>query len=193
METTASLLRDLGHQIVDAHIDYGLASLWNSTVRLLKGVQQDVRTFPNAAELERRTRRVARIATLLPNRALTKALAREPDIAASINAVFESADLVLTPLSAQPAPRVDKCPAGALRSLRASNTSAWLIPWNVIGQPAVSVPAGVDADELPAAVQLAGQPNDETTLLQLAAEIESHRPFPAWTPPEQQGQRRSTR
>ena len=191
VETTVALLASLGHQIVDAEIDYGLASLWNSTVRLLRGVRDDVRTIPNPADLERRTRRVARIAGLLPNRSIAKAVRREPAIAASINAVFESADVVLTPLTAQPAPRVDACPAGAFGSLRASNTSAWLVPWNAIGQPAVAVPAGLNAEGLPVAVQLAGRRDDESTLLQLAAEIESRRPFPAWSPPEDEPSRRS--
>ena len=183
VETTAALLSGLGHDIVEVDIDYGLASLWNSTVRLLKGVQHDVTTISNPAELERRTRRVARIGGLLPNRSLAKALHRESAIAASINAVFESADVVLTPLCAQPAPPVEPCSSGALRSLRASNTSAWLVPWNVIGQPAVAVPAGLSSDGLPAGVQLAGRANEESILLQLAAEIESIRPFPAWMPP----------
>ncbi len=69
---------------------------------------------------------------------------------------------------------------GALRSLRASNTSAWLVSWNVIGQPAVAVPVGLDDDGMPTAVQLTGRPSDEATLLRLAAEIEAHRPPPRW-------------
>lgn len=186
VETTVALLRDLGHDVVDAEIDYGLGSLWNSTVRLLKGVRQDAGTVPNPDGLERRTRQVARLARLVPTRALAKAQAREAEIAVSINRVFEAADVVLTPLCGSPAPRIDDCPtSGALRSLRASNTSAWLAPWNVTGQPAMSVPVGLDTDGMPAAVQLAGRPNDEATLLRLAAHIEANRPFPRWS--RQQG------
>lgn len=32
--------------MIGADIEYGLASLWNATVRLLKGVQNDLMTFP---------------------------------------------------------------------------------------------------------------------------------------------------
>jgi amidase len=39
------------------------------------------------------------------------------------------------------------------------------------------VPAGFDAAGLPLAVQLAGRPNDEATLLSLAAQIERERPW----------------
>jgi amidase len=95
--------------------------------------------------------------------------------------VFDAADVVLTPLCASPAPRIDDCPSrGALRSLRASNTSAWLVPWNVTGQPAISVPIGLTDDGLPAAVQLVGRHDDEATLLGLAAQLEAARPFPRW-------------
>jgi amidase len=185
VESTTALVEDLGHEIVNININinYGLASLWNSTVRLLKGVEHDVSTVPELAQLERRTRRVARIGKLLPDRSLRRALAREPEVAAAINAVFGSVDVLLTPLCARPAPKVDDCPStGALRSFRSSNTSAWLVPWNVTGQPAVAVPAGIDDEGLPTAVQLVGRPNDESMLLQLATEIESNRPFPRWSP-----------
>ena len=49
--------------------------------------------------------------------------------------------------------------------------------WNAIGQPAASVPAGFTADGVPLAVQLIGRPNDEGTLLSLAAQIEAERPW----------------
>jgi amidase len=57
------------------------------------------------------------------------------------------------------------------------------VPWNFVGQPAASVPAGFTADGLPLAVQLCGRPNDEPTLLSLAAQIESERPWADMTPP----------
>lgn len=184
VEDTAALLDDLGHDVVEAEIDYGLQTLWNSTVRLLKGAQVDAASVPHRRDLEPRTRRVAALARLVPGRALSGARRREAAIAARINRIFDCADVVLTPLCGAPAPRIEDCPAtGALRSLRASNTSAWLAPWNVIGQPAVSLPAGLDDDGLPTAVQLAGRPDDEATLLRLAAQVEGHRPFARWRSP----------
>jgi amidase len=182
VDETVALLQGLGHELVDADIHYGIASLWNSTVRLLKGVQDDVDAVPNRDDLERRTRGVARLGRLLPARSLVKALERERDIAAVINAVFDGVDAILTPLCASPAPRVDDCPTtGALRSLRASNTSAWLVPWNVTGQPAISIPVGADEQGMPTAVQLVGPANGEPMLLRLAAEIEEHHPFRSWS------------
>ena len=46
------------------------------------------------------------------------------------------------------------------------------------------MPAGFGADGLPRSVQLVGAPNDETTLLSLAAQIEAERPWAQRRPPE---------
>ena len=54
--------------------------------------------------------------------------------------------------------------------------------FNVTGQPAVTVPAGLTGDRLPVAVQLVGRLNDEATLLSLSAQIEAERPWAQLTP-----------
>ena len=56
-------------------------------------------------------------------------------------------------------------------------------PWNYIGNPAASVPAGFTDDGLPLSVQLVGRPNDEATLLSLAAQLEAERPWAERRPP----------
>ena len=56
-------------------------------------------------------------------------------------------------------------------------------PWNAIGQPAAALPAGFTNDGLPLSVQLVGRPNDEPTLLSLAAQIEAERPWADSRPP----------
>jgi amidase len=54
--------------------------------------------------------------------------------------------------------------------------------WNTTGQPAAAVPAGFSQEGLPLAVQLVGRPNDEATLVSLAAEIEAERPWAGHRP-----------
>jgi amidase len=179
----ATLLSELGHQILAVDIAYGHAALWSSTVRLLKGVQDDVTSLPDRDALEARTRTVARFGQLLPARSLRRVLDREARLTTSLNRAFELADVVLAPACGSAAPRLDECPTtGALRSLRAANTSAWLVPWNMTGQPALSIPMGIDDDDLPTAVQLIGRPGAEATLLALAAQIEAAQPFRRWSP-----------
>jgi amidase len=55
--------------------------------------------------------------------------------------------------------------------------------WNYLGNPAASVPAGFDDDGLPLSVQIVGRPEDEGTLLSLAAQIEAERPWADRRPP----------
>ncbi|MDQ3759952.1 MAG: amidase family protein, partial [Actinomycetota bacterium] len=49
--------------------------------------------------------------------------------------------------------------------------------------PAASVPVGFSKCGLPLAVQLVGRPNDEATLLSLAAQLERERPWADKRPP----------
>ena len=57
------------------------------------------------------------------------------------------------------------------------------VPWNQTGQPAASVPAGFTADGLPLGVQVITRPEDEATLLSVAAQIEARRPWADRRPP----------
>jgi amidase len=49
--------------------------------------------------------------------------------------------------------------------------------FNVTGQPAISIPAGVGTDGLPLAVQLVGRVGAEDTLYSLAGQIEAAAPW----------------
>ena len=54
---------------------------------------------------------------------------------------------------------------------------------NYLGNPAAAVPGGFTQDGLPLSVQLVGRPDDEETLLSLAAQIEAERPWADQRPP----------
>jgi amidase len=49
--------------------------------------------------------------------------------------------------------------------------------WNYTGQPAAAIPAGFTASGLPRSVMVAARPNDEPTLISLAAQLEAERPW----------------
>ena len=185
VESTAELLRSLGHDVAEREIDYGAAAWQNLLARYLRGIHDDARGVEHPERLEPRTRAMARLGALVPADLLAKARAAEPSIAARIDAIFDDVDVVLTPGPAGPPFRVGQLHGrGALWTLMAV---AARVPYygvfNVTGQPAASVPAGFDAAGLPLAVQLVGRPGDEATLLSLAAQMEQARPWADRRPP----------
>jgi amidase len=152
--------------------------LRNTSVRYLAGVHHDATTISHPERLARSTQRLVRIGALIPRAAIARSRRAEHGLAASINQIFDDADIVLTPIAGSPPPRLDDIGhRGVIRSLLASNNGAWAMPWNAIGQPAASVPAGLDAHGLPLAVQFCGRPNDDSTILRLAHQIETARPW----------------
>jgi amidase len=181
---TAELLRSLGHDVRERDPDYGLA--WTHvTRRFLRGIHDDAHAMPNPERLERRTREMARMGGLVPARTVAHSVAREPQVAARVTSLFNEFDVLMTPVTARPAPAVGRWEGrGAVRTL---NGITWHCPftamWNLTGQPAAAVPAGFDEAGMPMSVQLIGRFNDEATLLSLAAQIEAERPWAGILPP----------
>jgi amidase len=181
---TAELLESLGHDVVEREIDYGPAAP-NVFARFVRGIHDEVAAVPHPELLEPRTRGMARRGALVPPAALARARAGETALAARIQAVFATADAVLLPGPTGPPSRI-----GALAGRGPTwtlNAAAAQVPYygafNATGQPACAVPSGFDDDGLPLAVQLAGRPRDEATLLALAAQIERARPWADRRPP----------
>jgi len=54
---------------------------------------------------------------------------------------------------------------------------SFTFPYNCTGQPAISLPLGVDSAGLPIGVQLVGPPRGEALILGLAAQLEQARPW----------------
>jgi amidase len=182
---TVELLRSLGHDVEERDPDYGAAAMGAVTVRYLRGIHDDAGAIAHPERLERRTRGMARLGGLIPPALLERALAGEEQFSRRLGGVLEDHDLLLTPATASPPPRIGQLEGrGALWTL---NAVAGMVPyngvWNVTGQPAASVPAGFGADGLPRAVQIVARPNDEQTLLSLAAQIEAKRPWAQQRPP----------
>ena len=73
---------------------------------------------------------------------------------------------------------------GALRTFNQASPYVCYTPtWNYVGQPAASIPAGFDDEGLPLAIQLAGPANSETTIISVAAQLETARPWEDHRPP----------
>ena len=112
---------------------------------------------------------------------LLTAQATANHICRAVGRFFQEYDVLLTPTVAQP-----PLPLGAINandpdldakawSARTFNFCPFTPLFNMTGQPAISLPLHRTAGNLPLGVQFAGRYGDETTLLQLARQLEQAR------------------
>jgi amidase len=184
----AGVLSGLGHEVAERDPDWGGIGN-NIAPRFLRGVSDSVAEVPHPERLERRTRGFGRLGGRLPDSLFERALrGREVD-AARVNRIFDSFDVLMTPVMGGTAIPVRRWEGqGALRTvIGMSRFYPYCVPWNHLGNPAMSVPAGFAADGMPLAVQIVGRPGDEATLLSLAAQIEAERPWADKRPPIEPG------
>jgi amidase len=180
---TAERLRELGHEVVDVKPRYGML-LPAIMPRYLGGVAEDLARLGDSEGVEKRTRRMAAAGRRVSGRPLRRALRHEPRIRSRINTVMDDVDLLLTPTVAKTAPGTDLSTGhGAFRTFNdAPPWVAYSAVWNYTGQPAAAVPAGFDEDGLPLSIQLIAKPDDERTLIALAAQLERATPSPRRPP-----------
>ena len=86
-------------------------------------------------------------------------------------AVFDKADLLLTPSATGTAPRIDGADLAPGKNFAdlVGPIGRCLRLFNVTGLPAISLPAGLAPNGLPVAIQLVARPLDEATLLRAGA------------------------
>lgn len=181
IDGAAALLRKLGHHVVLRDPDYPPTAVAHALSRYFRGVYDDVCTLPHPERLEARTRNFARIGGLISDRRMTRIRAAESLIAERVQSIFDDVDVLITPGTATGPSKV-----GAYQRRGAVSTLALVaarVPFqamfNVTGQPAAVVPWGLDDNGVPTSIQLVGRPFDEATLLSLAAQLESARPWPS--------------
>ena len=178
LEQTADLLRDMGHDVREVDPAYPDTTLAFGP-QFCGGVREEARGVERPDLLERRTKQTVAIARLFPRAVVRRAIAYGERLSTRLNRIFETHDALLTPVVAA-RPR----PIGALdglgtigASLRSLPSIAYAAMWNVCGNPAASVPAGIAADGLPVAIQLVAAPHDEPTIIALARQLEEARPW----------------
>jgi amidase len=95
-------------------------------------------------------------------------------------------DLLVTPTVAQPPPKLGLMapladPGEALALM--GEMAQFTVPWDVTGQPAVSLPLHWTADGLPVGVQLIAAYGREDLLLRVASQLEQAAPWADRRPP----------
>jgi amidase len=186
VDEAGALLRELGHDVVVRDPDYPPAAIYaNFLPRYFRGIYDDVRKLPHQDRLEKRTRNMARLGSLLSDRRMATVRAGESAVAERIQSIFDDVDVVITPGNATGPSRVGAYQrrGGISSLLLVSQRVPFFEIWNLTGQPAAAVPWGLDSDGVPVSVQLVGRPCDEATLLALSAQIEATRPWADRRPP----------
>jgi Asp-tRNA(Asn)/Glu-tRNA(Gln) amidotransferase A subunit family amidase len=109
-------------------------------------------------------------------------------ISREIARFFQTYDVLLTPTLAEPPVELGVLDMMS-EDMNAYTERLWRFtpftyPFNVTGQPAMSVPLSWNAAGLPIGVQFVGRYGDEATLFRLAGQLEQAEPWAERRPPD---------
>lgn len=193
VEDVARLLTELGHVVDAGRPAFPLDALSTAmstfmATSLVVDVDDRLAALGRTLrddDLEPLTRMIYDQAGSLTGAAVARAHMELERAARTVGAFFVEHDLLLTPTLARPVPPLGLLDTTNLASIRdhAALYAAMTSPYNVTGQPAISLPLGVDADGLPVGVQLVAAFGREDLLLRVAAQLEAARPWsiaPVW-------------
>ncbi|WP_183093837.1 amidase [Nocardioides stalactiti] len=179
VEDTARLLAELGHDVEEAEV-----RLPDPTAAFVPQFFAGIRTEADAVEhydrLEPSIRQAYRLGAWVRPGVVRWALKQTEKVSARADRVFDTYDVLLTPVTANRPPKVGILEGVnvATAALKSQPAITYTALWNVTGHPAAAVPCGLGADGLPLSVQLVGRRDDEPTLLSLSAQLEKARPWP---------------
>jgi amidase len=180
----ADRLASLGHEVDEADPDYRLMG-FGFLARSLPALDDWSRRVPDPGRLDGRTQENVRSGRRLGGAPLRLARRLEGRQQRRVGAIFDHHDLVLVPTTAglpTPIGAYDGLSNWATDQQMASRCPyTW--PWNVLGWPAMNVPAGLTPTGLPLGAQLLGPVNSEALLISLAAQLEDAERWYERTPP----------
>ncbi len=178
-EQMATVLSGLGHEVVGRDPNYGTIQI-EFLQTWLRGIYEESLLVPDRSQLETLTKEMAGAGRIfVPERRRDALRAKRARTIARILALWDEVDVLMTPGLATTAIRAE---GGYGQHLplaidRAGRFTPFTAPFNVTGQPAISIPAGIGSDGLPLSVQLVGRPGAEDMLYSLAGQIETARPW----------------
>lgn len=212
LEETATLLRELGHEVIEARPDVDGEALARCYITMYMGqtaanVRNAVAKGAKENEFEADTRALALLGESLSAGEYSLALMRWNEFARAFGRFFQSYDLYLTPTVAAPPARIGEqdtphwqklalAPVlnlGLGKALRASGQVESLafeslsrVPFtqlsNLTGTPSMSVPLYWNKKGLPIGSQFIAPVGEEARLIRLAAQLEKARPWFDKTP-----------
>jgi Asp-tRNA(Asn)/Glu-tRNA(Gln) amidotransferase A subunit family amidase len=192
----ARLCEELGHVVEEASPAFdvlGLDQNYNRifAVNAAANLRLRARALgrePDPAGFERVTWAMVELAGRIGGPDYVQMLNRLHGITREIAAFFETYDVLLTPTLAEPPVKLGVLDMMS-EDLEAYTERLWRFspftyPFNVTGQPAMSVPLAWNGAGLPIGVHFVGRYGDEAGLFRLAAQLERARPWTDRRPPE---------
>jgi amidase len=102
-------------------------------------------------------------------------------ISRHILALWRNFDVLLSPVTLAPPPRIGHLDPVNVEprefNKRQSFVFGYTPPFNMTGQPSLSLPLGLSSDKLPIGMMFTSRYSDEATLFRLAAQLEQARPW----------------
>lgn len=188
VEAAAELCRSLGHEvrtqrapINGAQFSDDFILLWaNGAAEVVALVQSQAPAgVPLDALLEPLTLELAAHARERGQRGLEAAIGRLRTVETQYAAMFETADIYLTPVLGKP-----PLPLGEINGARGMSVFATLNDYvgytplqNVAGAPAISLPLAQSSGGLPIGIHFSAAKGQERKLLELAYELENAQPW----------------
>jgi aspartyl-tRNA(Asn)/glutamyl-tRNA(Gln) amidotransferase subunit A len=178
VEAAIADLAALGAQIVDfdvPNLQYGLGAIYaielaSSSAYHDRGLQQGA-----TAAMNDDVRTLIEIGRMVTAADYLKAEQLRTLLIEDFNAVFERVDAIVTPTSPVTAWHRGQASVitGGLEESPLAASWRLTYPFNLTGLPALSLPCGFDARELPVGLQVVGKPFDEATVLRVAQAYEN--------------------
>jgi amidase len=192
---TARLLEGLGHDVEERALPMNQALLYLafgpiSAANLAASVTEVAESLGRELreeELEPLTWSIVRRGRAVGGEQLMRGFRWYQKLVREVAAFFDEVDVLLTPVKGTPPPRLGHIdplnPDPTELNQRQAESFPFTPPFNMTGQPAMSVPLAWTRDGLPLGMQLAARYGDEGTLFRLAGQLEQARPWIDKHPP----------
>ncbi len=188
LEDTAARLKSLGHEIIERDLPVDFRAFYRaqglvSASNFAAGMQRMIEAFGREPgdELGPLARRGYESGKRVTGQQAMWGWQQLRVMSRQILSVFEDCDVYLSPVLGTPPPRVDWLNPLALDvrdyDKRSATTFPFTPPFNITGQPSLSLPLWQSQSGLPIAMMFTGRYGDEATLYRLAGQLEKECPW----------------
>ncbi|HEX6594967.1 MAG TPA: amidase [Bacillota bacterium] len=191
LHETVKLCEELGHTVVEASPQYDDESFSTATVRIwtaniyhmINEVSKSTGRTPNEKNIEAAIWSCYKYGKDMRASQLLEAIDTNHSVFRKVGHFFEEYDVFLTPTIATLPAKIGQLDANN-QEINAREWTEQIFTYapftnlfNATGQPSISLPLGWSVSGLPIGMQFTGKFADETTLLQLASQLEEAKPW----------------